>query len=191
MKLASFLIFISTTMLSAHLAWGQSVNVAGALGFRSMQIDTDIRGASTPSRTGFEAGILMNVPLINGIEVRSGFLYVQRYAQIKNTAQGIVDINYAYFDIPATLAYRFADTASVFAGADIAFNQSPQVECSSSPNCEASEVKSVIFPLQVGVEFRFLPQMGAELFYEYIPGDISANVQNMKTVGINLTFQFE
>lgn len=174
-----------------HSSFAQNVNFSGLLGFRSMQMDTDIGGASTASKTGFQAGLLMNVPLKSVIEIRSGVLYVQRHGEIKNTGKGTVDINYSYFDVPAEIALRFNEAASIFGGTRFAFNQSREVECSALASCEASSVRSVLFPLEVGVEFRFLPQMGAELYYEYIPGELSANVQDMKTVGINLTFQFE
>ncbi len=184
------LFFVICSFLSAQ-SLAQNVNFAGVLGFRSMQMETDIAGASVNSKTGFQAGILLNVPLQSFLEVRSGVLYVQRHGEITNTAKGTVDINYAYFDVPAQLALRFNEAASVFGGTRFAFNQSKEVECSANASCEASSVKSVLFPIELGVEFRFLPQMGAELYYEYIPGELSANVQNMKTIGINLTFQFE
>lgn len=163
----------------------------GLLGFRSSQTDTDIRGASTVSRSSFQFGVQGLFPIVNQIEVRSGVVYTQRYTEIKNTAQGTVTVDYSYFDVPMTVAFRFSEAASVFAGPVISFNQAKEVTCSAQSNCSATDVKSVIMPLQAGVSFKFLPQVGAELYYEYISGDLSTNVQNMKTVGANFIYYFE
>lgn len=191
-------LLLSIMMATGALGLGSSVALAqrdiqfgGLLGFRSGQTDTDVRGASTSSRSGWQFGVQTLFPIAPPIEVRSGFAYTQRFTEIKNTAQGTVTVDYSYFDVPLTVAYRFNEAASVFGGPVIAFNQSKEVSCTAAANCAASDVKSVIMPLQLGISFKFLPQMGGELYYEYISGDLSNNVQNMRTVGANLIFYFE
>ncbi len=185
-----FVVLLSLSMsLSAKAA--SDIQFGALLGFRSSQSDTDIRGASTSSRTSYQFGALAFFPIVSQLEVRSGFIYSQRFTEIKNTAQGIVSVDYDYFDVPITLGFRFSEAALVFAGPVIAFNQSKEVSCTLQASCSAVDVKSVIMPLQLGIGFKFLPQIGAEAYYEYIAGDLSANVENMRTVGANLIFYFE
>lgn len=186
-----FFVLLFCTVVSASAFAEADIQFGGLLGFRSSSTDTDIRGASTASRSGFQFGVQALLPITNKFEVRTGAIYSQRYAEIKNTAQGTVTIDYAYFDVPMTVGLRFNEAAAVFAGPVISFNFSKDVTCSLQTNCAAADVKSVIMPLQLGVSFKLLPQAGAELYYEYISGDLSANVQNMKTVGANFIYYFE
>ena len=168
------------------------IKVAGLLGLRSSQTDTDIRGATTSTRTSFQFGALALFPIVSNIEIRSGFIYSQRYTEIKNVPQqGVVTVDYSYFDVPLTLGYRFGDAALAFAGPVVAFNQSREVDCSLQVGCSAINVESVLLPLQIGINFKFLPQAGAEVYYEYISGSLSSNVENMRTVGANFIFYFE
>lgn len=184
------LIFVAA-MLMPFLSWSQELGFSGILGVRSQQIDTDLRNATVDSKTSWQGGVLMSIPLRSVFELRSGFLYVQRYAQIGNTAKGNIDIEYAYVDVPLTVGLRLHDSVAIYGGPHVAFNQSKDIQCSRNASCEAENVKSVIWPWEFGVEVNFLSQLGAGLYYEYISGDLSDNVQEMKTVGLNLTFQFE
>jgi hypothetical protein len=167
------------------------IQFGGLLGYRSNQAETDIKSAHVNARGGIQFGIEGLVPLGNSFEIRSGFTYAQRYSEIQNTAQGTVSVDYAYIDVPATLMYRFVPAVGIFAGPVLGFNQSKNVNCSLAATCAAVDVQSVIIPWQLGLNFRFLSQMGAEIFYEYVPGDLSTNISDMKSVGGNLLIYFE
>lgn len=182
-------LFIFILSLAAQAQSRIEFGIAG--GFRSMQVETDISSATTNSKTGYQVGPLAYLPLNDFWGLRTGFLYTQRFANLQNTNKGDVDIQYAYFDVPGTVMIRFADFAGAFAGPVLAFNQSKDVTCTKNAECAALDVKSIIVPWQLGLSFRFLSQLGAELYYEYVPGDLSTNVSNMKTVGGNLVFYFE
>jgi hypothetical protein len=184
--------FFLTAVLFLAAAQAQAQIGFGALiGMRSNQAETDIRNATVNSRTGTHFGVLALFPVVKALEVRTGFIYTQRYSEITNTASGVVSIDYSYFDVPMTLMYRFSEAAGVFGGPVIAFNQSKEVSCSKNTSCAALEVKSVVMPLQVGLNFKFAPQMGGEAFFEYTSGDLSTNVANMRSVGGNFVYYFE
>ncbi len=184
---------ISLFVILVSVAARAQIEFGVAAGLRSSQADTDLASATVDSRSGFQAGALFYFPFASNWGLRSGFLYTQRFVTLLNTKAGSVDINFSYFDIPATPMIRFSDYAGVFAGPVLSFNQSKEVSCSnkSSDTCNAMDVKSVVMPWQLGLQFRFLPQAGAEIFYEYTPGDLATNVANMRAVGGNVIFFFE
>ncbi len=190
MRILLSLIFLIATVQAKAETRGD-IGFGALFGLRSNQADTDIRNATVNSRMGYQFGVLALFPIVKAIEVRSGFMYTQRYSEIANTASGTVTVDYSYFDVPMTLMYRFSEAAGVFAGPVIAFNQSKEVTCSRNTNCAALDVKSVVMPLQIGLNFKFLPQMGGEVFFEYTSGDLSTNVANMRSVGANLIYYFE
>jgi hypothetical protein len=160
-------------------------------GPRYSQADTNISGASVASKLGLQAGVLGYLPFAKTWGLRTGFFYTQRYVTIQKTASGDVDIQYSYFDVPATLRLQVSDRAGIFGGPILAFNQSKDVSCSKNSSCSALDVKSVILPWQIGLNFRMLSQFGGELYFEYAPGDLSTNVSDMRTVGVNAVLYFE
>lgn len=179
-------------LATLFLAQAQAQIGFGALaGVHSGQADTDIAGAKMNSKTGFHFGVLALVPIVSNFEMRSGFIYNQRYAEIQNTAAGNVSLDFSYFDVPLTPMFRLSEAAGIFAGPVVAFNQSKEVTCTNRANCAALDVKSVVLPLQLGVNFKFMSQAGGELYAEYVAGDLSTNVSDMKTVGANFIFYFE
>ncbi|MEZ0392004.1 MAG: outer membrane beta-barrel protein [Pseudobdellovibrionaceae bacterium] len=184
-SLFSFFLLIFSLTAQAQMEFG----LVG--GLQSGQAETDLSGASAKTRLGYHFGGLAYLPLQKSWGLRSGLIYNQRYTTLEPTLSGKVDMDFAYFDVPLTPMLKFSGAGGVFAGPVLAFNQSKDVTCSQRANCAAVDVKSFLLPLQVGVQFRFLPQMGAELFFEYISGELATNVSNMKTVGASFLFYFE
>lgn len=180
----SFLIFVS-----AH-ANAQELRYSGVLSLRSMDVQTDVDFARTENRTGISFGSFFELNSKSKFIVRSGVLYSQRYSRIENTNQGDVDVNYSYFDFPLHILLKVNPQIYFWGGTSVSFNFSKEIECSREVRCEASSVKSVVFPFVGGGGFWYLPELGAEIFYEYIPGELSANVMNMSTLGLNLTYLF-
>lgn len=166
------------------------IGFSAALGLRSNEAETDVGSATVTSQVGLQAGILAYLPVSSWV-LRTGALYTQRSINLGPVQEGDVEVRYSYFDIPLTPVIRLSDYAGFFGGPLIAFNQSRDVSCSKVSNCSAFDVRSIIVPLQLGFQFRFLDQVGAEIFYEYVPGELSTNVSNMRTFGGNLTFYFE
>ena len=190
MKIFSLLFLLA---VSAHPAMAKQapLQLSATFGFRSNSGDTNIQNASVTSKTSVHAGLLGILPLKYGWGARSGFMYTQRYVDIGPTLQGTVSIEFAYIDVPLTAVYRFSDAASVFAGPVIAINQSKDVNCTQKLTCTALDTKSVVVPWQAGAHFLFASDIGAEIFYEYTPGDLATSVSDVKSIGLTGFYTFE
>lgn len=160
-------------------------------GFRNNNADTNIALARAEPTNGIQFGALGFFPLISPFVFRTGFLYTQRYSEITYTNGNHTEVNFAYMDIPLTFMLKLGDYAGVFAGPILAINQSSDCIDSDGTSCKALQVKSSIMPLVVGVNFKFAPQMGGELFAEFYSGDLAQGLSNMKAMGGNFVFYFE
>jgi hypothetical protein len=169
----------------------QAVSLAGVLGMRSSDADTDLANATIKNRTGMQAGVLGWTNFQGRIGGRSGFVYTQRYATLGPTQSGTVNFEYSYFDVPLTGTVQIGSWAWIFAGPVLSFNQSKDVTCSAVATCSPFDVKSFIVPFQMGLDFKFAPQFGGEIFYEYVSGELSKNLSNMSSVGANILVYFE
>lgn len=158
----------------------------------SWDLSPSTAGVSASGKTGLQAGVLGFIDLANSLQLRSGFLYTQRI--FTASASGVdSDYTYTYFDIPLTLRYMFSEYGGVFLGPNLALNAGKS--CSGTATCSTDGVKSSLVGLQVGASFKFAPQMGAELYYELISGDIQSNNgtsgKDAKSIVANLLFTFE
>lgn len=152
--------------------------------------------SSVSGKIGFQAGVLGFIDLSGPIALRSGFLYSQRNYTVTTSSQD-TDFNLVYFDIPATLMYKFAEYGGVFGGAVFALNASKSCSGPSGTTCSTDGVKSSIVGYQFGATFKFAPQMGAQFYYEMLPGNIQDNsitavgLKDGKSVVANFMFTFE
>lgn len=167
---------------------------AAILGVRTNSWDVEPSGGATASgKNSFHAGVLGFIDLSSAVLFRTGFIYTQRAYTIKtNTVDA--EYNYTYFDIPATLMYKFSDFGGVFAGAVLALNTSKG--CSSNTgNCSTDGVNSSPIGFQFGASFKFAPQLGGEIYYEMIPGPLQSyngsDSKSAKSVVANLMITFE
>ena len=93
-------------------------------GFRTNNMDVDGNGNSVTGQNGFQIGGLAWFHFADPLSLRLGFVYSQRYAQIKSTSPSTTtDVKLTYLDIPLTLQYKFGDFGGVFAGPVFAMNQ--------------------------------------------------------------------
>lgn len=187
MKIISVIFILSLFSINC-LADNEFALLAGP---RSNSAETNLRNASIKSQTSYQFGALVALEFYPQWYLRTGMMLVGRQAKLGPTLQGDIELNFTYVDIPMTGLFRFSEMAGVFAGPVFAFNQSKETNCSLSPNCSAQDVKSLLFPWQLGISFRFASQLGAELYYEYAAGDLAANFSDMKSVGANFLFYFE
>lgn len=176
-------------MLSSHVAMAN--DFAAVLGFRSNSAEHDSAAVSVGTKTSFGAGVLGFFDMSESIQVRSGFIYNQRHYTAK-VGTFETDYNLAYADIPVTLMYKFADYGGAFIGPVLSLLASKECK-NSAPSCTfTKDPTSMIVPIQFGVSFKFAPQLGAEIYYEMISGELWENgLKNSKTVGANLLVTFE
>ncbi len=172
---------------------------AAVLGFRTNSWDTSVTSttSSGSGKAGLQAGVLGFIDLAQAVALRTGFLYTQRKYSV-TVGTSTTDFDFAYFDVPATVMYKFSEYGGIFGGAVLALNASKSCTVSSG-TCDTNGVKSSLIGLQFGASFKFAPQMGAELYYEMISGDAYSSTsgtttsvgKDPKSVVANLLITFE
>lgn len=181
-----FLVFV---LVSAAQAADITFVLMG--GLRSNSGSTDLADASVSSTTAFHFGSLGVIPIQGNIAVRGGFVFSQRNVVIGPTNSGDVDVNLTYVDVPLTPMWLFTEYAGAFAGPVIAMNFSKECERENGATCEILDAKSAVFPLTAGVHFRFAPQMGGELSYEFVPGEVVDGLSDVSSVVASFLVYFE
>jgi len=181
-----FLVFSIITGLSFSAA-AQDGQFAITGGFRSTNMDA--KGLTVDGRSGLLLGGLAWFYFNDNLGLRTGFLFTQKYATLKSTTN--IDMNFTYLDIPATLAYKFSDYASVFGGVVMSMAQSK--DCGAG--CTVNNHQSMLTPFVVGTSFKFAPYMGGELVYEFSSSKISevggVEISNLRSLGANFVVYFE
>lgn len=173
------------------------------LGFRqqSGSVD-DMTGASTKSQVGYALGLSAFIPFQGPLGLRTGLMYTQRPLSVEADSPIVGDakVNLSYFDVPVTLAYKFEDFASVFGGVVLALNLENGVSTSGAfTGGKLADTKSIVTPIVFGASFKFASQLGATVFFETIPGDVTSfndgvtkhGVNGYRAVGANLVFSYD
>ena len=190
MKILSLRFSIFSFLFLVAVSAKAETDFAGILGIRMNSANTDVTGATVTAQSGVMAGVLAWFPVHDRFGLRSGAVFNQRFIRLSPTVQGTVDILYSYWDLPLTATFQFSSGFFLYGGPVLAFNQSKEVKCSLLSTCGALDVKSVVVPWQVGLDFRMIPQLGGEFFVEMIPGELSRNVSDMKSLGLSLVYYF-
>jgi hypothetical protein len=159
-------------------------------GVRSNSGDTDLSGVTIGSSSGLQLGVLGFIPFNETFSLRTGFTYTGRNYTISSGGTTI-DAKPYYFDIPATLMINFNDYGGIFAGPVIALNSSKECSASGAASCTLTNVKGTIMPIALGGSFKFGNQMGAEVFFEMLSGEIQTDIKNIRSVGANFVYYFE
>lgn len=158
-------------------------------GFRSQSADIDSR-ATNNAKTNYQLGGIGHFELSGPWKVRSGLMYTQRSMEF-STAGATTDFVVSYFDVPVQALYKFEDYGGVFFGPVLALNLEKKCTISGGVDCTVEGVKSPLVPIQLGGTFKFMPQLGATLFYEMVTGEVVEHVDNARAVGVNLLFTFD
>ena len=182
---------ILSLMLTLSCQMASANDFAAVVGLRSNTAESSTTGESVGSKTSFGAGVLGFFDIAADLQVRSGFIYNQRHYTAKT---GTIDaeFNLAYADIPVTLMYKFADYGGAFVGPVIGLLAAKECKLSTGSCSFTKSPESLIIPIQLGVNFKFAPQFGGELYYEMISSALWENgIKNSKTVGANFLITFE
>lgn len=156
-----------------------------ALGYRLNNADTDVAGSSVDSVGTLQVGPLLFIPVTEKFQVRTGFLYAQRHYETKSGTT-TTDVELAYVDVPVTLCWKMSDSGGPFIGAGVGLKVSD--DCGGQ---DCTEAKSSIVPFTFGGFFKVAPQVGMEVFYEMIPGEIIQNLEDATAVGVNAVITFD
>ena len=182
-----FSMFLGLNVFAAASDYGVEI------GFRSQSADTASTTETTKAGVGYQMGASGSFQLGGALNLRTGLMYVERPIKLAAVSTtDTADVRLTYFDVPVTLSYKFEDYASVYAGVALSLNLSNTI--SGTGYLAASKItnaKSMLVPITFGAAFRFAPQMGVNLFFETIPGDLADNYKNYRAVGANFLFYFD
>lgn len=184
---AVFSVFISSAALADAMDYGLIA------GFRSQSGDIDTSGQSVKSAVGYQLGAIGNLKLHDSILLRSGLMYVERPTKLSvDGTNAEADAKLTYFDVPVNLAFKFEDYASIYFGVNLSLNLSSSLSASGGyPASKLNDVKSMVVPITLGADFRFAPQMGANLFFETLSGEVAQGLKNYRAVGANFIYYFD
>ncbi|GIL18084.1 MAG: hypothetical protein BroJett040_18350 [Oligoflexia bacterium] len=160
----------------------QASDFTGVLGFRSDSAQ-DVQ-----SRTGYNVGALAFMDMAEKVALRAGFIYTQRAYGITSGSTELGDAKMTYFDVPVGLMFKFSDLGGVFLGGVMAMNVGK--DCSTTLGNVCDGLQSNPYGWQMGVSFKFHPQLGGEMVYESL-SKVTTNIKENKAAIINLKVYFE
>lgn len=143
---------------------------------------------STKQTLAFQLGGSAAVNFAPAMALRTGLFYSERPYSAE-TAGVSQEGKFTYFEIPLQFMYKFESYAGVYFGPTLAINSSS--ECSKPSGCRITDTKSMVVPLTIGAIFKFAPQMGANIFFETVPGDLAKDVGSSKALGANFVLTFD
>lgn len=173
-----FSLFLSLSVQAANYT-----DAALEIGFR--QQNGTVEGADDNAKNGFQVGVSGAFPVAGDLSFRSGLFYVEKSIEAELGASK-QELKFTYFQVPATLLYKFMDYAGVYGGINLEFNLGD--DCGSG-GCD--DVKSMTTPIVFGATFKFLPQMGVNVFFESGSGEVANGVKDFRAVGANLMITFD
>lgn len=165
--------------------FAQDVGVVA--GVRTDNVDGD-NGVEYKSKTNFQAGLIAKFDVAAPLQVRTGFLYVQRSYDVSLSGGPSEEFKATYFEVPVGLLYKFSDFGGAFIGPALSFNLSK--DCPGG-SCSGAEVNSSPLAIQVGGSFKFAPQIGFELYYETMTGELAKGAKSPRAVIANLMITFD
>lgn len=135
---------------------------------------------SNKQENGFQLGVSGVYNIGESFGVKSGLMYSERpFAAdfLLTSSKGKI----TYFEIPLQLMLKFEEYAGVYVGPSLALKMSDE-----STGGGLTDVKSMVMPLTIGAQFKFLPNIGVNVFFETVSGELARNVENSRAVGVNL-----
>ena len=140
---------------------------------------------STNQVIGFEVGGSAVFNIGDNFGIKTGLFYNERPFQ-SVIAGTTVTGKLTYFDVPVLLMFKFEDYAGIYLGPSLSLKLSDQL----SPG-NLTKINSVVVPLTFGAQFKFAPNLGADIYFETVPGNMSNEVSNSRAVGLNLMIAFD
>ncbi|MEQ1666237.1 MAG: hypothetical protein ABL927_12775 [Bdellovibrionales bacterium] len=107
--------------------------------------------------------------------------YSERPFKSELSAASTVSGKISYFEVPVLLMFKFEDFAGVYVGPSFGVKLGDELKPGN-----LTDVKSLVIPLTFGAQFKFTPALGANVFFETVPGDLAKDLSNSRAVGVNL-----
>ena len=152
------------------------------LGFKSNT--ADVAGSdSTRQKNSFQLGASAVFDFAPTLGLKTGLFYSERAFEAVFPGGLVSSGKINYFEIPAQLMFKFEEYAGVYAG--------PSLAVKLGDDLGGTSAESMVVPLTLGAQFKFLPNIGVNIFFETIPGDIASGVKNSRAVGANLLISLD
>ncbi|MCC2678559.1 MAG: hypothetical protein K0R29_1135 [Pseudobdellovibrio sp.] len=158
--------------------------VAAEVGFKSNSV-TATGSTSDNQVTGFQLGVSGVYNFSEKFGLKSGLFYVERpFSSDFGTSE--VKGKVTYFEVPAFFMLKFEEYAGVYVGPSLGIKLGDELKPGS-----LTGIKAMVVPLTFGAQFKFLPNFGANVFFETIGGELATGVENSRAVGVNLMFALD
>lgn len=178
-------LFLAVTLTIPLASAAEMMAIEAGFKWNSASVDG---ASSTKQVVAFQLGGSAVFPFQGPLALRSGLFYSERpYKAEVGSADS--EGKFTYFEVPAQLMYRFEDYAGFYIGPSLALNLSN--ECTKPSGCSLKSVSSTVIPITIGAAFKFAPQMGVNIFFETVSGDLAKSVGNSRAVGANFMFTFD
>jgi hypothetical protein len=157
------------------------VNMAGIAGDNSGDYST---------KTGFNAGVVMDLGMSENLSINVSALYSQMGAQSKDNSSNKWNLN--YFTIPILAKYKLSSGLNFFAGPYIGFLMSADAKSDAGSIDLKDNMESTDFGLHVGVGFQLEGGLGFNarygLGFSNIDKSGGSNTNNL--IAINVSYMF-
>jgi hypothetical protein len=180
------LVLASTTVFAqSRTSPNVSYSMAGIEGgFKWSSADVDGTD-STKQVIGYTVGGSAVFNVAPSFGIKTGLFYNERPFEA-TTGNASFKGKITYFDVPVLLMFKFEDYAGIYIGPSLSMKLSDEVNVG-----KLNDPKGMVIPLTVGAQFKFAPNLGANIYFESVSGEIATGIKNTRAVGANLLVTFD
>ncbi|OFZ31724.1 MAG: hypothetical protein A2622_03885 [Bdellovibrionales bacterium RIFCSPHIGHO2_01_FULL_40_29] len=135
---------------------------------------------------GFQIGGSAVFDVAQNFAIKSGLFYNERPFESTYASGTKSTGKITYFDIPLFVMFKFEESAGVYLGPSLSIKMAND----SSPG-GLTNIKGMVVPLTIGGQFKFAPNMGVNIYFEAVSGELAAGVENSRAVGANIMMTFD
>lgn len=181
-------LFAVSLLVLSSMAFAQNQKASSGLSYSMPAIEVGFKwntakitnSVSDKQEIGYQMGISTVFNFTENFGLRSGMFYSERpFKSEFGGTSGSGKIT--YFEVPAQVMFKFEDYAGAYVGPSLAVKLGDEASSGS-----LVDVKTLIVPITFGAQFKFTPALGANVFFETVPGDLAKDVSNSRAVGVNL-----
>ncbi len=187
-NIISILLIFSATTAFANTERKSSISYSMAgleAGFKWSSMSADGAGSEKQS-LGYQIGISGTFDFTSDLALKSGLFYNERPFKFSVGTGSDVNGKITYFDIPVLLMFKFEDYAGVYLGPSLSIKMSDEISSGSLTN-----IKDTVIPITIGGQFKFASNLGINVFFETVPGQLADGLKNSRAVGANLLVTFD
>lgn len=163
-------LFIVATFFSLQ---SEAARFAGVAGYRSNTATSISSSDVADGKSTWQAGVLTYLPIFWDLKIRTGFLYETRSYTLQNS--GDAQYDFGYIEIPASLVYTINQKVFAFGGLGVLTNVEKSCSRPATGVCSTNGVSGTMTAYHFGFGSQLWEQLGLEIYYELLPGNIQQN----------------